>query len=266
MRSSRLTAALLVAVIFLGSWQLYPKVRAAVLSYEQSPAARGRQLAEQFGCFSCHGPEGRGGVPNPGSHWETVPSFGEQTLMMFVVNDGELREYILDSAPARKRRDPAYAEEMKKQALHMPAFRGFVSDGEVDDLVAYVRATSGMLSPPEAAVARGAAVVQRLGCFHCHGDMGIGGRNNPGSLKGYIPGFFGEDFRDLVRSDEELLSWIRDGVIERITDHPIGGYFFSRQRIRMPAYKEFASDAEITDAAAYVRWLASGAWQKQPLE
>ncbi|MGE5191350.1 MAG: c-type cytochrome, partial [Deltaproteobacteria bacterium] len=79
-----------------------------VLRLEESDAARGRRLAETFGCVNCHGPDGRGEVPNPGSRYDSVPAFSGQTLMMFVKNDRELREYILDGAPARRLRDPGY--------------------------------------------------------------------------------------------------------------------------------------------------------------
>src|SRR5262249_55617973 len=69
----------------------------------------------------------------------------------------------------------------------------------------------------------------------CHGEMGAGGVSNPGSFKGYIPGFWGDDYSDLVRSDQELHEWIDDGAIPRITEHPIGGWFFRRQAGKMPA-------------------------------
>src|SRR6266478_3578930 len=102
-RASRLVVALLVVLIVENAWLLYPRARVLFQRRQESPAARGRVTAARLGCFNCHGPGGRGGVPNPGSRWETVPGFGGQTLMMFVASEAELREYILDGAPARKR-------------------------------------------------------------------------------------------------------------------------------------------------------------------
>ena len=99
-----------------------------------------------------------------------------------------------------------------------------------------------------------------LGCASCHGEMGMGGRPNPGSLKGYIPGFLGGDFRELVRNDEELMTWLRDGALPRISEHPIGRIFFRRQRIHMPAFKQFVAADKLDAVAAYVRWLADGKW------
>jgi mono/diheme cytochrome c family protein len=76
-----------------------------------------------------------------------------------------LREYILDGAPAKKRARPEYEVEMANQAIRMPAFRNFVSDAEVDDLVAYLRATSGLLEPPAEPAVRVAELAAVNGCF-----------------------------------------------------------------------------------------------------
>ena len=48
-------------------------------------------------------------------------------------------EYILDGAPKRKREDPEYQAKFTRTALRMPAYRGFVSDAQVEDLVAYLQ-------------------------------------------------------------------------------------------------------------------------------
>src|SRR5215470_6639358 len=83
-------------------------------------AQRGRKLASQLGCFNCHGPVGTDGVPNLGSKIGVVPSFHEGTIMMYARNDQDLREYILDGAPARKLAWPEYRAEMEARALRMP--------------------------------------------------------------------------------------------------------------------------------------------------
>jgi len=265
-RFSRLSLILLTLLVAQNVWWLYPRLRGLVLQSQQDPAARGRLLAAQLGCFGCHGPDGVGGVPNPGSRWQTVPGFGEQTLMMYAHSDDEVREYIVDGAPAARRGDESYREAMRAQALQMPAYRGFVSAAEVEDLVAYIRAASGMFTPPEgSAAARGAQLARDYGCAHCHGEMGIGGRPNPGSLKGYVPGFVGHDFADLVRDDAELRDWIGKGTIARLQESAVARFFLERQRLQMPAFDRFASAEEIADLAAYVRWLSQETWRTQPL-
>jgi mono/diheme cytochrome c family protein len=259
-------ARLLAFVLIVENVYLaYPSIRDFALNVEEGPATRGRMVAAELGCFNCHGPEGRGNVPNPGSKFETVPGFTEQTLMMFVKGDGELREYILEGAPHRRRSSASYQEQMQQQAIQMPAFRDWISDSDVDALVAYLRQVSGMLRPQAPQAVRGEQLAAQLGCFTCHGEMGMGGRPNPGSLKGYIPGFLGEDFRELVRDDQELLTWLREGSLPRIAEHGLGRRFFERQRIKMPAYGRFLPAEDLQALAAYVRWLSEGSWRDQPL-
>ena len=54
-------------------------------------------------------------------------------------------------------------------------------------------------------------------------SLGAGGVPNPGSFKGYVPGFWGADFDELVRDDAELREWIETGRVRRIAEHPVGG-------------------------------------------
>lgn len=261
-RFRRLLGPLAVALVVAETaWLAYPVVRARLLAVEVSPAERGHRLAADLGCFACHGPGGAGGVQNPGSEEGHVPAFTEQTQMMYVKTTDDLREYILDGAPRRRREDPEYRARMEAASLQMPAYRKFVSDRQVDDLVAYLRAASGQIGPDETLAAKGADKAIELACFACHGPLGGGGVANPGSLKGYIPAFWGEDFAELVRSDEELRHWIAKGHIPRISEHPIGGFFFRRQVIKMPAYERFVPAEDIEALVAYVRWIHAGSWK-----
>lgn len=257
----------LIARVLIGlaiietAWLVYPVVRVRVLALEETQAARGRRLAAALGCFACHGPEGSGGTQNPGSEEGTVPAFTERTQMMYVKNTDDLREYVLDGAPRRKRDDPDYRAKMEAAALHMPAYRSFVNASEVEDLVVYLRAASDQILPDESLAAQGAELATEFDCFACHGPLGAGGVPNPGALKGYIPAFWDGDFDDLVRDDEELRAWIAEGEIPRIAEHPIGQRFLRRQVIKMPAYGRFLPEADIAALAAYVRWIRAGAWR-----
>lgn len=264
-RLHAITALLLLVVAAETAYLAWPVVRDIVMPPHASPADRGRALAAQLGCFTCHGPGGRGGVPNPGSKGGEVPSFHEGTLMMYAHDDQDLREYILDGAPAKRLARPAYRAEMEAQAIRMPAYRGVVSSGDVELLVAYLRAASDMLGPADEPAARGAELAAENGCFACHGDMGSGGLPNPGSLKGYIPGFGGPDYEELVRDDEELRGWIADGGIPRLRNDVAARFFLDRQRIQMPAYGRHLSSEDIEALMAYVRWIAAGEWRTMPL-
>jgi mono/diheme cytochrome c family protein len=245
-------------------WTAYPWVRNVVLEVEVTRAARGFELAGRLGCFACHGPGGRGGVRTPGSREGEVPAFVEQTQMMYVTGADELREYVLDGMPKRRRDDPSYLAEIEAATVRMPAYRPFLTPSEVADLVAYLRAISGQILPvddPEAF--RGAELAIELDCFSCHGALGAGGMPNPGSFKGYVPSFWGRDFDDLVRDDGELRQWLVDGKIPRIAEHPIGGWFFRRQALKMPAYGNRLDAKEIDALVAYVRWIRNGPWRSE---
>jgi mono/diheme cytochrome c family protein len=255
----RIVLALAVAET---AWLVYPAVRARLLGLEETPAVRGERLAGTLGCFSCHGAGGSGGTPNPGSEEGTVPAFTERTQMMYVKTADDLREYVLDGAPRRKREDPEYRAKMEAAGLRMPAYRSFVTASQVEDLVAYLRAASGQILPEDATAARGAELAAQLGCFACHGPLGAGGVANPGSLKGYVPAFWSADFEDLVRDDAELRTWIAKGELPRIAEHPIGGRFVRGQAIKMPAYDRFIPAADLDALVAYVRWIHGGAWRE----
>jgi mono/diheme cytochrome c family protein len=263
MQRRRWIIALLLTVLALENvWFFYPEIRGLVVQTDESEEARGRRVADALGCFNCHGPGGRGGVPNAGSKLEAIPAWNGGTPMMFAHGDDDLRDYVLDGAPRAKRERDSYKAEMDGQAIAMPAFRGWVSDADVRALIALVRASSELLEPTDEAAKRGSEVARAKGCS-CHGEMGSGGHPNPGSLKGYIPGFVGRDFTELVRDDAELRGWIGDGGIARLRDDPIASFFLDRQRIKMPRFGRFLAPNEIDDLVAYVRWLASAAWRTQ---
>jgi len=257
---------LLAFLIALGV-AMYPSMRRLVLNVEVTPAQRGYEVAERDGCFNCHGPNGVGGIKNPGSEDEEVPGFSGGTPMMWAKSEQELREYVLDGAPARKLADPRYKKKMEAQLMAMPAYRGHLSARAVDDLIAYIRAVSGLMTPSDPVVVQGQDLAYRLGCLQCHGPMGGGtGSGNPGSLKGYIPGWWGADFRDLVRSDDELRHWILDGQVARLRDNWFASYFIRSQRVYMPAYHAFITEEQLQALMRYVRWVNEGSWQNKQLD
>jgi hypothetical protein len=81
---------------------------------------------------------------------------------------------------------------------------------------------------------RGYDQARRWQCFSCHGVPAAGGLPNPGSLTGFIPGWYGPDFEDLVLNREEFDAWIREGGIPRLRGSAIAAWFIRRQKIAMP--------------------------------
>jgi mono/diheme cytochrome c family protein len=217
---------------------------------------RGVRLAQDLSCFSCHGPSGAGGMPDPRATTGEVPAWSGGTWMMYVNSDEQIRQFILDGVSHARKDSAAAREEREKMAIGMPAYRDYLSDSDVEDLVAAFKVLSRMALPAvDTAERRGHDVAERWQCFACHGPAGSGGLPNPGSFAGFIPGWYGADFDDLVHDREEFDLWVREGTIPRLRDQAVASYFMRRQRIAMPTYDSLSAQ-EVDDLWAYAQWLA----------
>ena len=94
----------------------------------------------------------------------------------------------------------------------------------------------------------------KLGCFACHGPGGIGGHPNPGSFKGHIPPWDGDEYAELVRDDAELREWILDGHAKRLWDNPAARHFLEGQVVQMPPYRRVIAEDQFAKIAAYIAW------------
>jgi cytochrome c553 len=236
--------ALLVVGVLLGSY----------LKPESTPAQRGEASARRAGCFACHGAEGGGGVKDPGSLSGDVPGWDERTLAMYVKNEREIRDWIVHG---KLHRSDGGKEGARPGAVPMPAYGGSLSDREIDDMAAYVKAVSGWDPEVPDAAYEGRVRAKDLGCLGCHGHSGMGGVPNPGSLKGVIPSWTGEDYAELVRNEEELREWVLDGMPARLGKNPVARRFLERAKIKMPAYRGRLSEDDMGKLSAYIRRLRS---------
>ncbi len=220
---------------------------------EVTPPIRGEAIALRLGCFGCHGPGGSGEIADPTSAAGKIPGWSLADAEMFVRSEQEIREWILYGESRRES-----AENMHKKEdplVPMPAYEEVISERELDDLVAYFRAVSGWDPDIPDAAFEGRKIASRVGCFGCHGPSGMGGTANPRSFKGHIPPWDGKEFDDLVRDDQELLEWILDGQPRRLRENWASRYFLERQKIPMPAYRDYLSDDELNKLVVYIHWL-----------
>lgn len=103
----------------------------------------------------------------------------------------------------------------------------------------------------------GEQLARRYHCFNCHGQLGQGGLKNSRSFKGYVPGYFGRDFKILTRNadPESVRQWIMYGVDSAILKNPVTGRiaksYFARQAINMPSFKSLEPE-EIDALVKYV--------------
>ena len=220
-----------------------------------APAQRGFVVAASSGCFACHGVGGAGGFDDPDGRLGAVPPFSREAVLASAKSEGEIREWIADGMPRRLRQQAQEDDDGEPALLAMPAWRDVLSERQIDDVVAYVKAVSDYELPDDPAAELGRQTAQRLACFGCHGPQGRGSLPNPGSFKGYIPAWDGEDFGDLARDDREIREWIVHGRPERLAEHAVARFFMRRQAVQMPAYGGRLTDAELDALVAYIRWL-----------
>lgn len=222
--------------------------------WEQNPVLRGRLLAERSGCLMCHRPYAGTEIPNPGSRWGTVPAFQGGNPMMYGAETRQaIEEYVRHGAPRAWLDDPEVRRRLAGQHLRMPAYEGTLSGAEIADVVAFVAALEGVEPAGGEAAAAGRALARRHGCLSCHGPEGSGGRPNPGSLGGFVPGFLGRNFDDLVRDEAEFREWVREGSLARLGDKALVRWFWRRQQIAMPAYRGDLSEEEVGQLWAWVQ-------------
>jgi mono/diheme cytochrome c family protein len=230
---------------------------------EHSPVSRGAQLAESTGCYACHGRgdgEKRFNLRQAAADkWapKSNPTFwdGEITSV------DKLVEWIANGVVADE------VEKHKKLFIKMPAYKDRLKPAEIEAIAAWILAeglkftqgtgaevellpaVAGQTLKPDQLLVAGDRLSRKFGCYQCHGELGQGGVANPGSFKGYIPGFFGQDFLKLTANGEraEILHWIDHGrgqAIESGVTGRLAKRYLDGQATPMPGYRDQLTAAE----------------------
>ena len=171
---------------------------------ESSPLARGAEYAATRGCIECHG-----------KPLQKLPEFGDEAC----------------ESPNRIPLHPKYQVDCADALAYFEASRLLRQFDERNPV------ESGNL------LAEGERLARKYYCFQCHGQLGQGGFGNKGSLKGYVPGYFGADFRVLTNNGdpESVRNWIAYGrdpaILKGMLTGRIARYFFNREAINMPSYQ-----------------------------
>lgn len=185
---------------------------------ESAPVARGAAYAQMHGCTDCHGdPE------NPAADANTAGCSDVNRMSWHP-------DYGVDCADVM-----AYFEAIRLR-------RDFDGRSQIST---------------DSPLSAGEQLARKYHCFQCHGQLGQGGFSNPGAFKGYVPGYFGEDFKVLTRNADRdsVRRWIMHGVDPAVFDNPVTGwiarFYFSRQAVGMPSYRSL-EPAEIETLVDYV--------------
>lgn len=251
----RLRLGLAVLLLLAASAAALPAgLRVLLWRWESNPLLRGQKLAAELGCPVCHQPWAGVEIPNPGSRWGSVPRFGGGNAMMYVSSPEEIAEFIRFGAPKSWLDDPEIRARLGNQHLRMPAYADRLSETELADLVVWVGVVEGVDRAQGEGVAEGRELARQHGCLSCHAVEGAGGLPNPGSLGGFIPGFSGRNFEDLVKDEAEFREWVREGTSARLASKAWVRFFWNRQKLQMPAYRDELSEEEIS---ALWQWVVA---------
>jgi len=134
----------------------------------------------------------------------------------------------------------------------MPIWGAVISDQQVQDLIAYIKAGlppvpgQSPLSVPAGAspALAGSILYESHGCVNCHGPNGLGGVPNPSSPDKSIPPLSGVDFKKQFDTPAKIAQVIRDGSV--LGKQPI---------VSMPHWGGVLTDAEISQLIAYIETL-----------
>jgi len=193
----------------------------------------GASTFRSFACGACHGLNGKGGV-NP-----AVPAL-----------TGAGKEF--SAAQLRKIIDTGAGVVSDPKAPFMPVLGPVISDTQVNQLVAYIKAGLPSVpgSEPEQVPAgaspqvAGETLYRTYGCVNCHGPNGLGGVPNPQSPDKSIPALSGADFFKEFDTDQKIFAVIRSGSV--IGQAPI---------VSMPHWGGIIPDQQLRALVAYIKTL-----------
>jgi mono/diheme cytochrome c family protein len=164
--------------------------------------AAGAHLFVQFACAQCHGQQGQGGVS---------PDVPALTNVAQTLTASELRSII----------DHGLGASANPTKPYMPVWGAVISQSQVADLVAYLRASLPNVPTAQApavptnqgAAVEGSVLYLKYGCINCHGPNGLGGVPNPLSADKTIPPLSGRAFRQQFNTDQKIIDVIRSGSV-----------------------------------------------------
>ncbi len=93
---------------------------------------RGREVFEKFSCVSCHGIDGKGGISNYNA--QTAQLVPPLTYVADSYSKAELSDKILHGVRLVEKLDA----NGPTPPLYMPAFKGIISDQDLDLLIGYL--------------------------------------------------------------------------------------------------------------------------------
>lgn len=249
-----------------GDAEVIPERRVPAGPEPATLAEEGEQLFQQFGCVSCHQPDGTGVGPS------LVGVFGNPVEL----ESGEV--VVADIQYVRDSIIEPNAQIVAGYPPIMPTYADQVTEEELLQLVEYIQALGTeepeegpepeveeeeeTEAPPEeatpaegttpqptpeaqAAVAAGEELFQQLGCAECH--LPEGGGTGP-SLVGVFGSQVELESGETITADE---AYVRNSILNP-NEHVVAGY-----EPVMPSFEGEVSEQELSNLVAYVRSLGT---------
>jgi mono/diheme cytochrome c family protein len=101
--------------------------------------ASGKRIAAQEGCFACHGPEGRGGIENPGTKDKVVPGWNNEDLAANNLFYPILLKQEIEHAVIRSMYDdPTDIGNQEYAPYKMQPWIGRLTSEQIKEIMAYI--------------------------------------------------------------------------------------------------------------------------------
>lgn len=118
--------------------EMYLNTVMGLIEINDTLAERGYFIAEESGCFGCHGPYGLGGGVNPGAFKTYIPGWEGDDYTELVRNKEELREWIENGHLKRIDENTIAEFFTKDQVIKMPAYKDILSENEIEAVEHYI--------------------------------------------------------------------------------------------------------------------------------
>ena len=110
-----------------------PAAAAAAQMAQLTPEQRdGLKVYHEYSCFACHGEAGKGGVPNFNAQT------GQQVPSLIHVADSYTKAQLIAKIQNGVPVEPSLDTNKPAPPLHMPTFKGIISNKQLQDLAAYL--------------------------------------------------------------------------------------------------------------------------------
>jgi len=278
----RFLALAVIPVMLAGAW-------GTALAVENDRVKLGHDLVEHLGCLYCHGLGGRQGIANPNAKRQYVPAWDEPAFIERFQERETIRATIIhgrfpeqaEGATGRPIPMPpwgnrltdteldaiiSYIWSLRETPVETHDAGGLGEEEEEEDTRSAILALQALKNQPDEdnslpegerpqdpQAALGLALVEHLGCLHCHGLGGRQGLSNPNAVRKYVPAWDEEAFIARYPVDDGVRYVITSGRFPAKDPKAVGS------PVPMPPWGNRLKPEEMDAIVAYIWSLRENA-------